>query len=132
AIVTIKHVVTVDLDNINFYHTVIDPTGTLIIKASDHHRFGKISGTGTIRLLNTGILPSGNYTNFFGCDGGKIDFNAAAGFDYEILANMPPIEQVTLSGFGGRLTIASSAVNVCRNLRVNGGGVPGLFVSAAN
>ena len=133
AIVKIEHNVIVNVDNINFYQTVIDSANSgkvLTINARDRHRFGRVSGKGTIKLVNTGTLPSGNYTDFFGCDGGKIDFQAGEFYEYEILANMPPIEAVTLSGKGS-VTIASSAVNVCKNLRVNGTGSY-LSVSAAN
>lgn len=127
AVVKFKHNVVVASDNINFYQTIIEEGVTLTIYASDRHRFGKVSGKGTLVLVNTGTLPSGNYTNFLGCGGGKIDFQVNAGFSYEILANMPPIEEVIISGNNGAITFASSPINVCKNLKITGS-----TVSASN
>ncbi|MFN2431057.1 MAG: T9SS type A sorting domain-containing protein, partial [Cryomorphaceae bacterium] len=60
-------------------------------------------------------LPAGDYTNFLGCGGGKLIFQAGTDQNFEVLSNMPPIEEVTLKG-PGNMSIANNSVNVCSNL----------------
>lgn len=108
-----------DNNNINFYRTELRPGSFLIIDRTSQHRLGKVTGTGTLFVRGTGVLPAGDYTEFFGCEGGALRFQANDDEDFEVLANMPPIKEVSLFG-PGAITLASSAVNICNNLTITG------------
>ena len=120
SIVTVKsgHTLLFSDTRVNFYRTIIEEGARILIPATSLHRLGRVSGKGTIELQNTGILPAGDYTHFFVCEGGKLEFNASVGNSYEILSNLPPIKEITLSG-GGELIIANSDLNVCTDLVIN-------------
>lgn len=109
------HDLVFNIDGVNFYRTVIESGARLTIDETNLHRLGKVTGTGTIQVNGSGILPAGDYTDFFGCSGGKLEFKSA-GQSFEILSNMPPINEVTLRGPLGTITIADSEVNICNDL----------------
>jgi len=110
-------------DGINFYRTVIENGAKIDIDETTQHRLGRVSGnvtgTGSILVRGSGILPSGDYTEFFGCGGGKLEFQSKNLQSFEILSNMPPIEGVTLRG-PGELIIANSSVNICSDFNITG------------
>lgn len=116
-----------NIDGVNFYRTEIQAGAFVIIDRTSQHRLGKVTGEGTINLRGTGNLPAGDYTDFFGCPGGKLEYQANALENFEVLSNMPPIDEVTLRG-PGNITIADNAVNICNNLTVTGSGT----IKAAN
>ncbi|MCA1764603.1 MAG: hypothetical protein LC664_16650, partial [Flavobacteriales bacterium] len=128
AIVTVSsgHELTFNIDGVNFYRTIIEENARLVIAGTVQHKLGKVSGEGTIVLQDLSVLPSGDYSDFFGCGGGKLEFWATSD-DLEVLANMPPIEGVTFIG-PNQITIANSSVNICNNIIINGGAT----VRAAN
>jgi hypothetical protein len=119
AVVVIEngHELTLNIDGVNLYKTVINANAVLNIDATSFHRIGIVEGTGTIRLNNTGSLPSGIYNEFFSCFGGKLEY--AGDMNYEVLANLPIVREVTFSGIGQRL-ISNNDIQVCENVFVNG------------
>ncbi len=110
-----------NIDGVNFYRTEIEAGSVVIIDRTNLHRLGRVSGTGSILVRGTGILPSGDYTDFFGCAGGGLSFQANSTESFEVLSNMPPIRQVSLIG-PGEITISESEVNICNNLTITNGG----------
>lgn len=111
------HELSLNVNGVTLYKTIINENATLIIDETGFHRLGIVEGTGTIRLVNTGNLPNGIYNDFLVCEGGKIEF--AGDQDYEVLANLALIRGVTVSGTGTR-TVSNNDVNICQEMRVNG------------
>lgn len=116
-----------NIEGVNFYRTEIEPGGSLIIPGTKLHRLGKVTGTGTLQIGGTGNLPAGDYTDFFGCTGGRLNFQSSSGQEFEVLSNMPPISDVGFIG-PGAMIIANSEVNICNNVSITNGG----DVKAAN
>lgn len=121
-----------NLNGVNFYRTEIQAGAFVLIDRTSQHRLGRVTGEGTLWLIGIGNLPAGDYTGFFGCNGGKLTYQADGPVsfpvprpadNFEVLSNMPPIEEVNLRGNGlgngGTITIADNAVNICNNLIVN-------------
>ena len=112
-----NHVLNFNASGISFYKTIIEENATLQISATSFHRLGIVEGTGTVRLISSGTLPTGIYNDFFTCSGGKIEY--AGSGNHEILANIPTVRQVTLTGSGQR-NLSNNDVTICENLVVNG------------
>lgn len=114
-------VLILNVDGINLYRTVIAAGATVKVDATGFHRLGRVTGSGTIHLVGTGNLPSGDYTDFFGCSGGKLIYEGRDGDNFEILANLPNIKKVDIIGNANSdLAIANNDVNVCTTLTVDG------------
>lgn len=123
AVVNINanHKVVFNDDNITFYQTFIDSDAILEINATDFHRLGRVKGTGTIKLNGTGSLPSGNYQDFFTCEGGKIIYEGRSGDDFQILANLPIVREVKIIGHQNSIiSFANNNVSICENLIADG------------
>ncbi len=108
---------TFNLNGINFYKTIIDENAVLNIDETSMHRIGIVEGTGTIRVANTGSLPSGTYNNFFTCGGGKLEYGGT--INYSVLSNIPVVRQVSFTGSGQR-NMPNNDVLVCEDLIVDG------------
>jgi hypothetical protein len=106
-----------NIPGVNFYRTIIEDGATIKIDETNLHRLGRVLGTGTIEIIGSNNLPAGDYTDFFGCGGGKLMFESRPTQSFEVLANMPPVEELTLSG-PGELIIADNDITICSNLEV--------------
>jgi len=111
------HVLTLNLNGVTLYKTNIEDGATLVVDNTTFHRLGIIEGTGTIRLVDLGSLPTGNYNEFLTCTGGKLEYSGTT--DYEILANLPTVKSIAVTGSGTRF-MANNDVNVCEDFFVNG------------
>ncbi len=115
-----------DQNGINFYRTFITADATLKIDATSFHRLGKVTGTGTIHLVGTGTLPSGEYNSFFNCFGGKLIYEGRNGDNFEILSNLPTVRKVDI--LGDPLSIIKFSNNdatICEDLTIDGPQVTG-------
>ncbi len=112
-----NHVLSFNVPGVVFYKTIIDENATLEIEANSLHRLGIVEGTGTIRLVNSGNLPNGNYNDFLTCTGGKLEFAGTA--NYEVLSNLPIARSVSLIGSGTR-NMANNDVTICEDFLVDG------------
>ncbi|NEN23179.1 T9SS type A sorting domain-containing protein [Cryomorpha ignava] len=121
-----NHVLTLSADNINFYRTDIADGATLKIDATSFHRLGRVTGTGTIHLVGTGNLPSGDYTNFFNCSGGKLIYEGRNGDNFEILANLPSVRKVDVIGHPlSLIKFSNNDATICEDLTIDGPEVDG-------
>ncbi|MEL6562520.1 MAG: hypothetical protein AAFQ94_30400, partial [Bacteroidota bacterium] len=69
-------VITLDISNIRLFSTNIEEGGTLIVPAGvTNIRLGTVTGSGTIVLTDTELLPVGEFTDFLACDGGALEYN---------------------------------------------------------
>ncbi|MFN2423384.1 MAG: hypothetical protein ABR572_06385, partial [Cryomorphaceae bacterium] len=68
-------VLSLNINNITLYKTIIEENATLVVDNTTFHRLGIIEGTGTIKLVDLGSLPSGNYNEFLTCTGGKLEYS---------------------------------------------------------
>lgn len=110
--------ITLDVDFARLYETEIDLGATLVLDPSTvGHRLGTVSGQGTIRLEDTGDLPAGEYTDFFACNGGALDYAGTA--DYNVLGSISQIRKVVFSGIGERI-MPNNLLEVCDTLLVDG------------
>jgi hypothetical protein len=57
--ITSPHTLTFNVDNVNFYKTIIQDGATLLIDGTSFHRLGIVEGEGTIQLVGSGKLPAG-------------------------------------------------------------------------
>jgi hypothetical protein len=109
--------------NIDFFRTDIASGGVLQIDGVGIHRLGRVTGEGTIRLIDTGQLPSGNYNEFFVCNsgfGGKLEFvGSTSTQNFEVLANLSLVERVDFSGLG-TMRISNNDVQICTDLTIDG------------
>ena len=115
-----------DQNGINFYRTFITENATLKIDATSFHRLGKVSGTGTIHLVGTGTLPSGEYNSFFNCFGGKLIYEGRNGDSFEILSNLPSVRKVDIIGDPSSLIkFSNNDATICDTLTIAGPQVSG-------
>ncbi|GEM_PF-2241072 len=111
-------VVEIDLNNVRLYETNIEQGGTLVINSAFFgHRLGNVSGNGTIRLQGTGTLPAGEYSAFFDCSGGALDYSGSG--DYSVLGAISQIRKVSFTGTDARI-MPNNILEVCDTLDVNG------------
>ncbi len=114
-------VLNLNINGVNFYRTFISSGATVLVNTTTRHRLGKVSGSGTIHMVGTGNLPSGEYTNFFKCDSGKVVFEGLNGDDFSILANLPVVRDVKIIGNANSdISIADNDVNICTDLTIDG------------
>ena len=110
--------ISINVNNVRLYETIIEEGGVLIIDPSSFgHRLGNVRGTGTIQLNGTGELPAGEYSAFFDCTGGAIDYSGTG--DYNVLGAVSQIRKVSFTGTGQRI-MPNNILEVCDTLYVNG------------
>src|SRR5690606_33367197 len=120
------HVLTFDQSGVNFYRTFITENATLKIDGSSFHRLGKVTGKGTIHLVGTGSLPSGEYNTFFACFGGKLIYEGESGDDFEILSNLPTVRKVDIIGSANsNIRFANNNATICEDLTISGPQISG-------
>lgn len=116
--VSTDDIVTIDANGVRLYEMEIESGGTLVVDGSTfNHRLGNVSGTGTIRLDGTGNLPTGEYSAFFDCDGGALDYSGSG--TYNVLGSISQIRKVSFTGSDSRI-MPSNILEVCDTLSVNG------------
>ena len=104
--------VTVDVNNTSPDSVQIRTGSILVLGTTTGHDFGKIEGSGTLRLSN-GTLPTGTYGSFVQTGGGTIEYNGAA---CTLDATLNTYYHVKVLGTGAKLLSASAA----RTITVNG------------
>jgi hypothetical protein len=112
------------LDNASFYKTEILANGIVTVESgSIGHRFGTISGTGTLRIesnTSSAVLPAAIYDDFFSCAGGSLTYGGTG--SYEILGGITALRNLTLEGAGTK-TLGNNDVTICNDLSINAGTV---------
>ena len=116
ARVIVRHNVTIPQNYIVSYETWIDNTGKLLVNNTFGHRLGNTHGTGTL-YLERGDMPAANYEGFFAADSGTIEFGGTT--DYDILSEIPEINNMVLSGSGQR-RLPNLDLQMLGNLTING------------
>jgi hypothetical protein len=110
--------VTLNLSNIRLYSTHLESGSVLRVPAGSlGNRLGTVTGTGTIVLTDTELLPTGEYSDFLACDGGILQYSGNS--SYNVLSGISQIRKVIFDGSGTRL-MPNNALNVCDTLVVNG------------
>ncbi|SMO72710.1 hypothetical protein SAMN06265379_1061, partial [Saccharicrinis carchari] len=82
------------------YRTILQPSGVLKTGATFAHRFGEVSGSGTL-VLESGDMPAGVYDEFFSSNGGTLEFTGSMK-NYDILSEVTQLNNLTISGSGTR------------------------------
>ncbi len=100
ARVLVKHTVTIPDNYKVSYSTQIDNGGELKVNSSFGHRLGNVSGVGTL-YMERGDMPAGDYTEFFTVTGGTVEYGGTT-TDYDILSEMPEVNNIIVSGSGDR------------------------------
>jgi hypothetical protein len=110
--------VTINLSNVRLYSTHLEPGSILRIPSgSIGNRLGSVTGTGTIVLTDTELMPAGEYSGFLACDGGALQYSGTT--TYNVLSGISQIRKVIFDGTGTRV-MPNNALNVCDTLIVNG------------
>lgn len=99
SIVIVNHNLTISDNFMSAYRTRINASGVVNIGNTINHRFGTVSGQGRLVLQN-GSFPAGTYDDFFAPTGGTVEF--AGSNDYDILSELPMVNNVVFSGSGTR------------------------------
>ncbi len=122
ARVLIKHEVTLPDNYKVSYETTIDASGILKVNETFGHRLGNVSGAGTI-YLERGELPAGDYTDFISASGGTIEYGYTGAINgnekYDILNDMPEVNNVVASGSGDR-RLPNIEVQILGDFTING------------
>ena len=105
ASVIIEHEITMPRNYISSYKTTIDTagvdtTGILKVNETFGHRLGIVDGKGTLQIKR-GALPAGVYEEFFGPDGGTIEF-AGTNKNYDVLSEVTEVNNLRFTGDGDR------------------------------
>lgn len=109
---------TLDISNIRLYATEIEAGGILRVPTGvTGIRLGTVTGQGTIVLEDTELLPTGEYTDFFACDGGAIQYSGST--NYSVLSGISQVRKVIFDGTGTR-TMPNNNLSVCDTLIING------------
>lgn len=110
-----------------FRKVTIEENATLEVNGTFGHNLGTIEGNGTLKLVDDGAFPAGDYEAFFpdaNCsDGGGLEYeNNDLGTDVTILAEgFNNLRRLVLSGNGKKIMSNGVSVNICENLELTGG-----------
>ena len=122
SIVYVYHNVTVDINGLKNYRTIVGKrsdltlSGKVELETTKSHSFGVVSGTGTI-VTKSGTLPRGKYADFVKPNTGTIEFSGDH-VNYNI--SRSTYNNVIFSGTGERV-LPSDALVVNGNLTAEGG-----------
>ena len=98
------------------YETRIKENGVVDVGKTFGHRIGTVEGTGKLRL-ESGTLPAGVYEQFFGPDGGTLEY---AGSDsYDVLSEITHVNNLRFTGTGER-RLPNLNVELYGNLEIAG------------
>lgn len=110
--------ISLDISNIRLYSTHIENGGIIRVPAGvTGIRLGAVIGNGTIVMQDTELLPTGDYTDFFACDGGAIQYSGTS--TYSVLSGISQIRKVIFEGSGTR-TMPNNDLSICDSLIING------------
>lgn len=121
AVTLIEHSVTVPENYLISYRTTIDTGGVdndalLMLNQTFGHRLGIVDGTGTLQIKR-GALPAGIYDDFFGPDGGTLEYAGAD--NYDVLSEITAVNNLKFSGTGAR-RLPNLDVELYGNLLIDG------------
>jgi hypothetical protein len=109
---------TLNISNIRLFSTEIEAGGILRVPAGvTGVRLGNVTGSGTIVLTDTELLPTGEYSAFLACDGGALQYSGST--NYGVLSGISQIRKVIFDGTGIR-TMPNNNLSVCDTLLING------------
>ncbi len=108
-----EHTVTMPNNYIRSYQTVIN--GRLELGSTLNHILGYVSGYGTLST-NTNSIPTGNYTEFFKCVGGTMEYGGTT--DYTLSDRYTLYNNLIFKGSGVRSLPANKDITVCNNLQI--------------
>ncbi len=110
--------VSLNLSNVRLYSTHIEAGGILRVPSGSlRNRLGNVTGSGTIVLVDTELLPAGEYSAFTACDGGGLQYSGTT--TYSVLSGISQIRRVIFDGSGTRI-MPNNALDVCDTLIVQG------------
>ena len=118
VIVDTEDVLTFNQENVRFYRTEIRQDATLNLANTSIHTLGKLTGTGTLRVENDASLGMAEGSNFLNCGQGKLEYSGT-NKDYNVLANLPKINEVAFTGSGIR-RLPNNDVVICDSMIVDG------------
>jgi hypothetical protein len=112
--------VTLNVDDVYLYKTVIKSNGTLIVDETQRHRLGTVTGSGTIKIvssISSIAFPAGDYIDYFTCSGGGIDY-AGTG-SYNVMSGISSIRNLIISGSGTK-KLANNNIEICEDFTLSG------------
>jgi hypothetical protein len=117
AIVIIDHTVTIDINDITAISTTINDR-LRILAPTFGHSLGDVEGNGTL-YVESGNIPSGNYTAFFDCSGdGTLEYGGTG--TYTIIANQySTLPNLFFTGTGTRV-LPNKNLTICKRLVIDG------------
>ena len=117
AIVVVDHNVTIPVDYISSYKTTINDQIT--INETEGHRLGNVYGTGTL-YLETGGLPTADYSEFFLSEGGTVEFSGTDK-SYPVLSGITSVNNIKFSGTGQR-NLPNTDLTILGDLNIEASG----------
>lgn len=108
-----EHTVTIPTNYIRSYETTIN--GRLELGSTINHILGYVKGYGTL-ATNTNSIPTGNYTNFFTCGGGTMEYGGTT--DYTLSDRYTLYNNLTITGSGVKSLPANKDISICNNLTI--------------
>ncbi len=117
AIVVVNNNVSIPVDYISSYKTTINDQIT--IPGTEGHRLGNVDGSGTL-YLETGGLPTADYTEFFVVNGGTVEFSGTD-ISYPVLSGITTVNNIKFSGTGQR-NLPNTDLNILGDLIIESTG----------
>ena len=108
------HTVTVPGNFLSSYTTEVQ--GTVVLNTTFGHRFGIVTGSGTI-YTEREVIPAGVYDDFFLPTGGTLEYGGST--DNDVLGGLPLTNNVTFSGTGLR-RLPSNNLDFNGDFRIDG------------
>ncbi|MFA0964861.1 T9SS type A sorting domain-containing protein [Roseivirga sp. BDSF3-8] len=95
--------------------------GKLIVGNSYGHSLGKVTGTGTLSIGGNqrATLPAGDYSQFFSCSGGGLEYTGD--LDITVAPEANSIRRLIISGNGTKTLPYYGNMEICEELRVESG-----------
>lgn len=110
------HTVTVTTNFRRAYQTTIN--GRLELGTTINHILGYVQGTGTLSVHSNSV-PTGNYTAFFGCGGGTMEYGGPG--TYILSDRYAHYNNLTITGSGIKRTPIISNLTICGKLLITTG-----------
>ncbi|MBA7571426.1 hypothetical protein ES708_13189 [subsurface metagenome] len=115
TIINAGHTVTIPSNYISSYTTEI--LGEVRINTTLGHRFGEVTGNGTL-YTEREVIPAGIYDEFFSSAGGTLEYGGSA--DLDVLAGQSLVNNLTFSGTAER-RLPSNNITLNGDFEINGG-----------
>ncbi len=123
SIVYVANNLTLSSNGMSAYRTVINATGSVITGSTFAHRFGDVSGTGSL-VLESGDMPAGVYEEFLSINGGTLEFTGAT--TYDVLSDVTQVNNLKFSGSNTR-NFPNIDVQLVGDLTVDGSNIVDLY-----